>query len=61
MKEKNLVIEQKEIEHVVNTHDKCGTEIEFLPVEQWFVKILHKKSELIKQGKKVKWYPEFMF
>ena len=61
LKEKNLIIEQKEIEHTVNAHDKCGTEIEFLPVEQWFVKILDKKSELIKQGKKIKWFPEFMF
>jgi len=61
LKKEGLIIDQKEIEHVVNTHDKCGTEIEYLPVEQWFVKILHKKSELIRQGKKVKWYPEFMF
>jgi len=58
---KGAVVEQKEIEHVVNVHDKCGAEIEFLPVEQWFVKILHKKGELINQGKKIKWKPSFMF
>jgi len=56
-----LITEQKQIEHNVNVHDKCGTEIEFLPVEQWFIKILDKKSELIKQGKKIKWHPEFMY
>ncbi|MBS3088712.1 valine--tRNA ligase [Candidatus Pacearchaeota archaeon] len=61
LEEKGLIIEQKQIEHAVNVHDKCGTEIEFLPVEQWFIKILDKKSELIKQGKKIKWHPEFMF
>ncbi len=57
----NLLVEQKDIEHVVNVHERCGTEIEFLPVEQWFVKILDKKRKLIENGRKIKWRPEFMF
>jgi len=57
----NLITEQKSINHVVNVHDKCGTEIEFLTTEQWFIKILDKKKQLLEQGKKVKWYPAFMF
>ncbi len=61
LKAKNLIISQKTIEHDVNVHDKCQTEIEFLPVEQWFIKILDKKQELIQQGKKIKWHPEYMF
>ena len=56
----NLIEEQKEIQHVVNVHDKCGTPIEFIATEQWFVKILDKKKKFIEQGKKIKWYPEFM-
>ncbi len=56
----NLVTEQKSISHIVNTHDKCGTEIEFLTTEQWFIKILDKKRELIKQGKKIRWHPKYM-
>ena len=61
LEEKDFVLEQKQIRHNVNVHDKCGTEIEFLPTEQWFIKILDKKKELVKQGKKIKWYPEFMY
>jgi valyl-tRNA synthetase len=61
LKGKGLVVEQKSINHVVNVHDKCGTEIEFLTTEQWFIKILDKKQKFIEQGKKIKWYPEFMF
>lgn len=60
LKNANLIVEQKSINHVVNVHDKCGTAIEILPTEQWFVKILDKKQKLIEQGNKVKWYPEFM-
>ncbi|MDP3991887.1 MAG: valine--tRNA ligase [Nanoarchaeota archaeon] len=55
-----LIASQKQIVHTVNVHDKCGTEIEFLPTEQWFIKILDKKKELIAQGKKIKWHPEHM-
>ena len=31
-----------------------------MPVEQWFIKIIDKKEELIKQGEKIKWYPHYM-
>jgi len=57
----NLIIEQKPIQHIVNTHDKCGTPIEFIPTEQWFIKVIDKKQQLIKQGKKINWHPQFMY
>ncbi len=60
LKNKNLITDQKEINHVVNVHDKCGNPIEFLTTEQWFIKMLDKKKNLIKQGKKIKWHPDFM-
>jgi valyl-tRNA synthetase len=56
----NLIIEQKEMSHMVNTHDKCGTEIEFVTTEQWFIKVLDNKKKLINQGKKIKWSPKYM-
>ena len=56
----NLLVEEKDITHAVNVHDKCGCEIEFLPTPQWFIKIIDKKEKLIDQGNKVKWYPEYM-
>jgi len=56
----HLIADEKKIVHAVNVHDKCGTEIEFLPTEQWFIKILDKKQKFIEQGNKIKWHPEFM-
>ncbi|PNX45404.1 MAG: valine--tRNA ligase, partial [Thermoplasmata archaeon M8B2D] len=61
LKSMGLITEQKQISHVVNVHDKCGTEIEFIPTEQWFVKILDKKKKWIELGKKINWYPKHMF
>ncbi|MBI2499410.1 valine--tRNA ligase [Candidatus Woesearchaeota archaeon] len=61
LQNKNLITNQKEISHAVNVHDKCGSEIEFITTEQWFIKIMDLKEELIKQGKNIKWHPDFMF
>tara|TARA_Y100000034_G_scaffold18330_1_gene20256 strand:+ start:2059 stop:4398 length:2340 start_codon:yes stop_codon:yes gene_type:complete len=61
LKKNKLIADQKEITNVVNVHDKCGTCIEFLTTEQWFIKILDLKKQLIEQGKKVNWHPKFMF
>jgi valyl-tRNA synthetase len=60
LKKGNLVKEQKKISHVVNVHDKCGTEIEYIPTEQWFIKIMDKKKKWIEQGRKINWYPLYM-
>jgi valyl-tRNA synthetase len=60
LKNAGLVAEQKPITHALNVHDKCGTCIEFLPTEQWFIKILEFREKLIEQGRKIKWHPEFM-
>jgi len=61
LKAADLITEQKQITNAVNTHDKCGTPVEFLPTAQWFIKILDIKDKLLSQGKKVIWRPEFMF
>lgn len=55
-----LIVEQKEVTHSVNTHDKCGTPIEFVDTPQWFISVMNKKKELLEQGNKIKWYPEHM-
>ncbi|MBN2880432.1 class I tRNA ligase family protein, partial [Candidatus Woesearchaeota archaeon] len=60
LKNANLIIEQKEMTHVVNVHDKCGTPIEFVDTPQWFISVMDKKKELLEQGNKINWYPEYM-
>jgi valyl-tRNA synthetase len=60
LKKADLITEQKSIQHIVNVHERCGTEIEILSTEQWFIKVLDKKAKLLEQGRKVKWHPEAM-
>ncbi|MBI5803290.1 valine--tRNA ligase [Candidatus Pacearchaeota archaeon] len=60
LKNKDLVKEQKKIKHFVNVYEKSGTEIEFIPTIQWFVKILDFKKDFINQAKKINWLPNHM-
>ncbi len=48
------------ITHVVNVHERCGTEIEFSVASQWFVRVLDIKDEIIEAGSKVSWHPDYM-
>ncbi len=50
----------EKITHSVNTHERCGTDIEFVDSEQWFIDVLNIKKELIGQAEKMRWFPLFM-
>ncbi len=60
MKQKDLLIKERPIEHTVNVHERCGTEIEFIHSKQWFVKYLDLKEEMLEWGKELNWYPDHM-
>ena len=60
LKENKLLLNQKPIKHMVNTHERCGTEIEFIKSKQWFIRYLDLKKELIKWGGEIKWQPDYM-
>jgi valyl-tRNA synthetase len=60
LREAGLLVEQDPIEHVMNVHERCGTPVEYYVTQQWFIKILDLKDELLAQGAKLVWYPEHM-
>lgn len=60
LKLQGLLVEQEEIVHAVNVHERCKTPIEFLVSPQWKIKQLDLKDKMIEQGQKIKWFPEFM-
>lgn len=63
LKEKGLLLKVIEIpaeQRVVNTHERCGTPVEFIVQPQWFIKVVEQKDELIEVAQKIRWFPEFM-
>ncbi len=60
LKEKNLLTEQKPITHAVKCAERSGAPLEILPTQQWFVRVLDKKPELVAKSRECKWHPEWM-
>lgn len=60
LKEKKLVKKQQKIKHMVNVHERCGTEIEIIVAKQWFIKYLDLKEKFLELGQDVNWHPEYM-
>lgn len=60
LKEKRAILGERPIKHAVGVHERCDTPIEILPTQQWFVKILDMKSDLLEAANKIEWYPSYM-
>jgi len=56
----NALVHKEPITHVLNVHERCGTDIEYIATDQWFIKYLNLKDEFLAYGKKIKWYPDHM-
>ncbi len=48
------------ITHAVKYYEKGDKPLEILTTRQWFVRILDKKEQLLAQGRKIGWHPDFM-
>lgn len=51
---------EKPITHAVWVHERCSTPMEFIPISQWFIKILDRKQDMLTLADKINWYPEYM-
>lgn len=50
----------EELEHEVQTHERCGREVEYSVMKQWFIDIMNHKEDFLKIGNEIKWYPRHM-
>lgn len=58
---KDYLIKQEKIIQVVNTHERCDTPVELIQSKQWFIKISDMKETWLEYGKKIKWFPQYMY
>ena len=59
-KKAGYLVKQEELEHEVQTHERCGKEVEYTIMKQWFIDIMNHKEDFIEIGNEIKWYPEHM-
>ena len=54
------VVKIEELEHEVQTHERCGKEVEYSVMKQWFINTTDHKEDFIKIGNEINWYPDHM-
>jgi valyl-tRNA synthetase len=52
--------EPEPIEHSIKFYEKGERPLELVPTRQWFVRLLDKKEQLLRQGERIQWHPSFM-
>ena len=60
LKKENALVKLEKIKHVVNTHERCDADIEYIATDQWYIRYLDLKEDFIRYGRKIKWHPEHM-
>ena len=59
-KNAGYLVKQEELEHEVQTHERCGREVEYKVINQWFIDIINHKEDFIKIGNEINWHPSYM-
>lgn len=60
LNEEGFLLKSEPISHIVNTHERCGTDVEIIPSKQWYIDILSEKDMLLKAADEINWYPASM-
>lgn len=56
----NYIVKVEELEHEVQTHERCGKEVEYSVMNQWFIDIMNHKDEFLRIGDEINWHPAHM-
>lgn len=54
------IVKIEELEHEVQTHERCGKEVEYSVMKQWFIDIMNHKEDFLRIGNEIKWHPSHM-
>jgi valyl-tRNA synthetase len=60
LEERGLLLDRQPIVQSVRIHERCDTPVEYIVTQQWFVRLLDFKEELLEAGEKVAWHPSHM-
>jgi valyl-tRNA synthetase len=60
LEREEVLIKKEKLHHTSNVHERCGTPIEYIATEQWFIRYLDLKDKFLDAGNKLNWYPPHM-
>lgn len=60
LQEGGFIVKIEELEHEVGIHERCGKEVEYSVMKQWFIDTMSHKNDFIRIGNEIKWHPDHM-
>ena len=60
LRNQGLLVRQETIQHMVAIHERCGTDVEFLPSRQWYIDVLTDREKYLKAADEIHWPPAHM-
>lgn len=60
LQERNMLVKQETINHMIAIHERCGNTVEFIPSRQWYIDVLTEKERFLKAADEINWYPAHM-
>jgi valyl-tRNA synthetase len=60
LEERSLILSRQAVTQSVRAHERCDTPVEYIVTDQWFVRLLDFKEELLEAGERVVWHPPHM-
>lgn len=60
LQEGGFIVKIEELEHEVGIHERCGKEVEYSVMKQWFIDTMSHKDDFIRIGNEIKWHPDHM-
>jgi valyl-tRNA synthetase len=60
LQDANFIVKQEQITQQVKCAERSGAPLEILSTEQWFIRVMDAKEDIIAKSNQCKWYPEYM-
>ena len=51
---------REELTHLVAVHERCGTDVEIIPSNQWYIDVLSQKQRFLDAAGEINWHPAYM-
>lgn len=60
MEDLGLILDRQSIAQSVRVHERCDRPTEYIVTQQWFLRVLDYREELLEMGEQITWHPSHM-
>jgi valyl-tRNA synthetase len=60
LNQQGYVLDRQPTTQIVPVHERCDSPVEYIMSQQWFIRLLDFKEELLAAGDQIKWHPAHM-